>query len=65
MKITDIRFTQVEGVLAHDGELWESRAAAPIEIYPEFRVEGGGYTPRTPEGDYRIEAGIMYFTTQG
>ena len=56
MKITDIRFTQVEGVLAHDGELWESRAAAPIEIYPEFRVEGGGYTPRTPEGDYRIEA---------
>ena len=56
MKITDIRFTQVEGVLEHDGELWEARGASPIEIYPEYRVEGGGYTPRNPNGSYRMEA---------
>ncbi len=39
-----------------DGELLEARSAAPIEIYPEYRVEGGGYTLKNPDGSYRIEA---------
>ena len=54
MKITDIRFVELEGVLKYEGELWESLNCSPIQIYPEYRGKGGGYTPKTPEGDYLI-----------
>jgi L-rhamnonate dehydratase len=54
VKITDIRFVELEGVLEYEGELWESRNCSPIQIYPEFRGGNAGYTPKTPEGDYLI-----------
>ncbi len=55
MKITDIRFVELEGVLEYEGELWESRNSSPNLIYPEFRDgDFAGYTPRTPDGNYAI-----------
>ena len=42
MKITDIRFVELEGVLKYEGELWESLNCSPIQIYPEYRGKSGG-----------------------
>ncbi|MBT3401532.1 MAG: mandelate racemase/muconate lactonizing protein, partial [Rhodospirillaceae bacterium] len=40
MKITDIRFERLEGVLESDIDLFRERLIRPIDIYPEHRAEG-------------------------
>jgi L-alanine-DL-glutamate epimerase-like enolase superfamily enzyme len=40
VKITDIRFEQLEGVLESDIDLFRERLIRPIDIYPEHRAEG-------------------------
>ena len=38
MKITDLRFREVSGIVPHtDGEFWETRLLRPIDIYPQYR----------------------------
>jgi L-alanine-DL-glutamate epimerase-like enolase superfamily enzyme len=56
MKIRRIRLTQLQGVLEHPDEFWEERLVRPIDIYPENKAEGPGYTPRLGPGQYRIES---------
>jgi L-alanine-DL-glutamate epimerase-like enolase superfamily enzyme len=56
MKITRVRLTQLEGVLEHADPFWEERLVQPIDIYPEHRARGAGWTPTMGPGQYRIEA---------
>jgi L-alanine-DL-glutamate epimerase-like enolase superfamily enzyme len=39
MKITDIRFEQLEGILETDIDLFQERLIRPIDIYPDHRQE--------------------------
>ena len=63
MKITDIRLTQLEGVLEHSGELWEERLVRPIDIYPEYRAQGAHYTSTISHGQYRVQAVFLELLT--
>lgn len=63
MKITAIRFLHVEGVMEHEGELWEERLIRPIDMYPEYRAQGAHYTPKAGEGRYRIQAVFVELIT--
>jgi len=63
MRITDIRFMQLEGVLEHEGEFWEERLVRPIDIYPEHRVQGPGYSTWISEGRYQIQAVFVEVVT--
>ena len=56
MKIIELKLTEYHGVMETDGEFWEERLVRPIDIYPEHRSEGAGYTSRTEDGKYRIQA---------
>lgn len=41
LKITDVKTFTVKGVLPFDGkDYWEERLVRPIDIYPEYKVEG-------------------------
>ena len=63
MKIIDIKLTELHGVLETDGELWEERLVRPIDIYPEYRPTGPGYTTRTDGGEYDIRAVFLDILT--
>ena len=63
MKITDIKLTELHGVLETDGDLWEERLVRPIDIYPEYRPTGPGYTARTDGGEYDIRAVFLEIVT--
>ncbi len=56
MKITGVRLSVLEGALEHTEPFWEERLIRPIDIYPEHKLEGANWTPRTTDGRYRIEA---------
>src|SRR5258707_702849 len=56
MKITRVRLTQLTGRLEHEGPFWEERLVRPIDVYPEHKSEGAHFTPRFPDGAYRIQA---------
>ena len=63
MKITGIRFMQLEGVMEHEGELWEERLIRPIDVYPEYRAQGADHTPKIAEGKYRIQSVFVELMT--
>ena len=63
MKITAIRFMQLEGVMEHEGALWEERLIRPIDVYPEYRAQGAHPTPEIAEGKYRIQAVFVELIT--
>jgi len=63
MKITAIRFMQLEGVMEHEGELWEERLIRPIDVYPEYRAQGAHDVPEMAEGRYRIQAVFVELIT--
>lgn len=56
MKITDIRFRQVQGTLEHDGEFWEERLIQPLDVYPEYRARRRGEMRATEAGKLAVES---------
>jgi L-alanine-DL-glutamate epimerase-like enolase superfamily enzyme len=65
MKITDLRLTEYEGVMETEGTFWEERLVRPIDIYPEHRAEGAGYTAQIEPGKYRIRAVFLEVLSDG
>lgn len=65
MKIKDFRFERVKGQWDHQGPLQEERLIRPVDIYPEFREEGAGWSGIAPEEGppYRVEAIFLYLDT--
>lgn len=63
MKIEDIRLTEYEGVMETGGTFWEERLVRPIDVYPERRSEGAGYTAQIEPGKYRIRAVFLEVLT--
>ena len=63
MKITAVRLQQVEGTFEHEGAFWEERLVRPIDVYPEHRIQGPGYTPQAEEGRYPIRAVFVQIET--
>ena len=65
MKITDVRLVQVEGTLTHEGKFWEERLVRPVDIYPEYRVEGVPWQPqRVAENRYHLQAIYVHVDTE-
>lgn len=46
MKITGVRFVQVDGTWDYEGPLQEERLVRPVDIYPEFRAMGATWHAR-------------------
>ena len=63
MKITAIRFLQLQGSMEHEGEFWEERLIRPIDIYPEHRAEGAHWLSKTADNRYRIQAIFLHIDT--
>lgn len=63
MKITRLHVFQLEGIMEHQGELWEERLVRPIDIYPEHKAEGPNNTPKVGEGKYQITSGFVEVET--
>jgi L-rhamnonate dehydratase len=55
VKIADVRLRRVAGTLEFVGQFWDERVLRPIDIYPEFALQGPGTLPRVGERGYRIE----------
>ncbi len=63
MKITGIRFVQVEGMWDYRGPMFEERLVRPLDIYPEFRAMGATFPGRSGSGDgppYRLSQIFMF-----
>jgi len=63
MKITDIRFRQLEGYMEFEGDFWEERLVMPIDIYPEYRATGASKMARTDDGQYRMQSTFLQIET--
>ena len=63
MRITEITLTEYEGVLETENTFWEERLVRPIDIYPEHRSEGAGYTAQVEPGKYQIRAVFLEVLT--
>lgn len=63
MKITDLRFERVKGTWHYDGPLQEERLVRPVDIYPDFRVEGAGGMVPAGGSPYALEAIFLFVDT--
>ena len=67
MKITEIRFEQLEGVLEYEGEQWEERLVRPVDVYPEHRAEPAAQAsmpaPKVPGGGYLVRSIFLFIET--
>ena len=63
MKITAVRVFELKGVLEHKGEFWEERLIRPLDIYPEHRAEGPGWTEQIGPDAFRITANFVQIET--
>ncbi len=65
MKITGVRFERLKGKWNYEGALQEERLVRPVDIYPEFRAEGAGWSGivsgKGPP--YDVEAIFMFVDT--
>lgn len=63
MKITHVRVLRMDGIMEHAGEFWEERLVRPVDIYPEHKVEGAGYTEKVGPDKFRITAHFVRIET--
>ncbi|MBI3944052.1 MAG: mandelate racemase/muconate lactonizing protein [Chloroflexi bacterium] len=63
MKITNVRFVHLEGVLEHEGDLWEERTVYPMDLYPDHRDKGAHLTPKLGEGRYLVQSVFVLVET--
>lgn len=59
MKITDLRIREFEGVMEHPDPFWEERLVRPIDIYPQYRAQGPGYSTSLGNGRYRMRSAFL------
>ena len=46
MKITGIKLRKLHGTMEFRGEFWEERLIQPLDIYPEYKVQGPALLPK-------------------
>ncbi len=63
MRITAIRISQLTGYLEHTGDFWEERLVRPIDVYPEHHRSGPDWTPREPDGRFRVVSHFVQVET--
>jgi len=63
MKITAVRVSELKGILEHKGEFWEERLIRPLDIYPEHKAEGPGWTEKVGPDAFRITANFVQIET--
>jgi len=63
MHITNIRYRDLVGTMEFPGVFWEERLARPIDVYPEFRIQGPTYLQQIREGQYRMRAVFVQVET--
>jgi L-alanine-DL-glutamate epimerase-like enolase superfamily enzyme len=63
VRITNVRLTELTGYLEHPGEFWEERLSRPVDIYPEQYTAGPTWTPREPDGRYRVVSHFLHLDT--
>ena len=64
MKITGIRFLEVEGTMVYEGPMGEERLVRPIDIYPEFRAQPSyGLPASVSDGRYLMRAIYLFIDT--
>jgi L-alanine-DL-glutamate epimerase-like enolase superfamily enzyme len=63
VKVAQVRLRQVTGTMDFAGEFWEERLIRPVDLYPRFKAQGAGFTPRVGENKFRIEAVFIEIET--
>ncbi len=63
MKITDLRFREFEGTMEHPDPFWEERLVRPVDIYPQYRQQGAGYSTSLGGGKYRMRSAFLEIHT--
>jgi len=63
MHITNIRYRDLVGTMGFPGVFWEERLVRPIDVYPEFRMQGPTYLQRIEENRYRVRAVFVQVET--
>tara|TARA_B110000438_G_scaffold49828_1_gene50323 strand:+ start:2070 stop:3272 length:1203 start_codon:yes stop_codon:yes gene_type:complete len=58
MKIEKIELRELTGIMKSKGTFWEERLARPIDIYPDYRIEGFNETKFGKGQDYSKEQEI-------
>jgi L-rhamnonate dehydratase len=64
MKITEVRFLEVEGTMVYDEPMGEERLVRPVDIYPEFRAQPSyGLPSSSGDGRYSMRAIYLLIDT--
>ena len=65
MKITGIKLRKLHGTMEFRGEFWEERLIQPLDIYPEYKVQGPASLPKIDDNHYAMASTFVEIETDG